>query len=559
MTKSTPPVSVETQLAQLSQRFRQRSELELDEFSKRLHQLNETQSDWSLVEQLHQLLHRLTGSAGTFGLSEFSQRCRVLEQRVKGYLQQDSLTGWTGVVKDLRHTVLPKMEQMPSLLSSVSSTTEITPSPCQQEDDTLVALVEHAGNFVDALYEELQHFGFTILRVKSVAELGHQLELTNSALIIITHASLASSSLKVKQKLLQHSPLRTIATICFGTYPDFDSRYRLAAKGIDGLFSETTHVSEVAEYLQRLQSEHLQKVEGKLLIVDDDVDLLEHYRLTLNRTGIDVKTLNAPEQIFSVLSEFQPDILLLDVHMHAYFGPTLARMIRFQPEWLSLPIIYLSAEQDKGAQMKALASGADEFISKPISDMELRATVIARCFRARQLAGLLAKDSLTGLLKHSLIKQEVASEYNRCRRFAEPSIVGMLDLDHFKKVNDNYGHSTGDVVIKALANLLRQRLRKTDKIGRYGGEEFAIVMPQCDLEQAKQILEEIRLHFAELVFHHGDSEFHVTLSAGIAQLHDYSNAEAALEAADQALYQRKQLGRNGVSLAQPANVKGKQG
>ncbi|WP_088329594.1 diguanylate cyclase [Lacimicrobium sp. SS2-24] len=553
MTKSAPSDTVEHQLAQLSQRFIQRSERELGEYCDKVSQLDEKHSNWPFIEELHQFLHRLTGSAGTFGLPEFSQQCRELEKRVKDYLQHadDPQTGWSTVMSKLHHDVQPVLQQLPSHLVL---TTHAVPHGLTRadthDDPVVVALVEHPGGFIDALQEELRHFGFTLLRVKKPKALQHQLDTTTSAVIIITHASLASDSLAIKQHLHRSAPQRTIATVCFGTYPDFDSRYRLAAMGIDGLFADSTHVSDVAEYLQRLQSEHLQAVEGKVLIVDDDAQLLEHYSLVLSTTGIEVKTLSKPERIFSLLSEFQPDILLLDVHMHAYFGPTLARMIRFQPEWLSLPIIYLSAEQDKTAQMKALASGADEFISKPISDMELKETVITRCFRARQLAGLLARDSLTGLLKHSLIKQEIANEHTRCQRLKERATVVMLDIDHFKKVNDNYGHSTGDMVIKALANLLKHRLRKTDKIGRYGGEEFAVVMPQCELRQAQQILEEIRIHFAELVFHCAELEFHVTLSAGIAQLEAYANADAALEAADKALYERKQQGRNGITLAQ---------
>ncbi|WP_143452255.1 diguanylate cyclase [Lacimicrobium alkaliphilum] len=550
--------SVEDKLKLLSQRFAERTGTELNEFRHKLNQLNSQQYNEEILRQLHQLLHRLTGSAGTFGLHEFSRQSRVLEQSVKEFTQYpDQQSNWAAICSQLKNQVLPQLERLHSLLkdSPAPASQSMVSAPADPTGNVLV-LIEHSGAFFGALREELLHYGFTLVTLENAEQLDQSLSPTQQSVIIIAHETRATCCINAKTKLQQSVPHLSVTVICFGSHEDFSRRYTLAAKGVDGLFSESTTAPEIAEYLQRLESERLQASEGKVLIVDDDEDLLEHYRLTLSHTGIQVRTLSTPEEIFSVLSEFQPDILLLDVNMGDYHGPTLARLIRFQPEWLSLPIIYLSAEQDRTEQRKALAIGADEFLTKPISDIELRETVRIRCFRARQLSQLLARDSLTGLLKHSLIKQEVGNEHARCQRLSVPAVVVMLDLDHFKKVNDSYGHGTGDIVIKALANLLKQRLRKTDKIGRYGGEEFAVVMPECQLTQGEQILEEIRVHFSGLHFKAGSEEFNVTLSAGIALLNDYPSAEAALEAADQALYQRKQLGRNGISLAQTVDSKG---
>jgi diguanylate cyclase (GGDEF)-like protein len=127
------------------------------------------------------------------------------------------------------------------------------------------------------------------------------------------------------------------------------------------------------------------------------------------------------------------------------------------------------------------------------------------------------------------------------------SVVAMLDLDHFKKVNDSQGHRAGDLVIKGLANLLRHRLRKTDVIGRYGGEEFIVVLPDCTLERGQTVLKAVCEDFSRIVFEGGAGEFSVTLSVGMASLPDYDHPEEAIEAADRALYERKRAGRNGVT------------
>ncbi|WP_139173032.1 GGDEF domain-containing protein, partial [Marinobacter sp. AC-23] len=189
--------------------------------------------------------------------------------------------------------------------------------------------------------------------------------------------------------------------------------------------------------------------------------------------------------------------------------------------------------------------------TKPVSDEFLVRTARIRCYRARQLSKLVSLDSLTGLLKHALAKIELNREYARCARSGHSSVVVMLDLDHFKKVNDSYGHGTGDMVIKALSNLLH-RLRNTDIIGRYGGEEFVIVLTECSLEKAVEVLEALCQDFARLLFSGGNEEFSVTFSAGVAALSAYESGEQAIEAADRALYQRKRAGRNGVTVASEA-------
>lgn len=254
-----------------------------------------------------------------------------------------------------------------------------------------------------------------------------------------------------------------------------------------------------------------------------------------------------PAEIFTHMRSFNPEVILLDVNMPNCTGPELAQIIRMNDDWLRVPIIYLSAETDINRQMNALIKAGDDFVTKPISDNALVAAVFSRAQRARLLSNALSRDSLTGLLKHADIKEQAAIELERALRSGKPASVAMLDIDFFKKVNDSHGHAAGDNVIRALANLLRQRLRRIDSLGRYGGEEFLVVLPDCTAEQALRVLDEIRQRFAELKFIAGGSEFSVTLSAGIASTEGApASASELLEKADQALYAAKHGGRNQV-------------
>ncbi len=286
-----------------------------------------------------------------------------------------------------------------------------------------------------------------------------------------------------------------------------------------------------------------------MLIVDDDYELANHYRLVLSAANMLVEVVNEPSQLLETIAQFSPEVLLLDVNMPGSSGPELAQMIRFNDDWIRIPIIYLSAETDIGLQMSALLKAGDDFVTKPISDKSLIGTVFARKQRARLLSNALSRDSLTGLLKHADIKERVAVEQERAMRTGKPVSVVMLDIDHFKKVNDSYGHGIGDNVIRALANLLRQRLRRVDVIGRYGGEEFLAVLPECGGAQAVQILDQIRQQFSRISFSSEMGDFSVSLSAGIASCVELE-ASALIDAADKALYAAKNTGRNRVCLAE---------
>ena len=221
-------------------------------------------------------------------------------------------------------------------------------------------------------------------------------------------------------------------------------------------------------------------------------------------------------------------------------------MIRYDNAWQSLPIVLMSAESDLARQVKALGSGADDFLVKPISDAQLVVGIRVRAERARQMAELMNQDSLTGLLKHASIKERLVQEIDRARRSGKPVSIAMVDIDLFKRVNDNWGHPIGDQVIKTLGNLLRQRLRRQDSVGRYGGEEFLAVLPECSEADAIRLLDDIRRRFADIEFRSGENKFNVTLSAGVAVSVQARDAHEVLVDADQALYQAKNRGRNQV-------------
>lgn len=284
----------------------------------------------------------------------------------------------------------------------------------------------------------------------------------------------------------------------------------------------------------------------RILIVDDSKSQAMYSAKVLNKAGMLTEIVNEPLQVLDVLSKYGPDLVLMDMYMPDCNGMELAKVIRQHKEHINLPIIYLSGEDDKQRQLDAMAEGGDDFLTKPVEPQHLLSTIKTRVHRARQLHQLIARDSLTGLLNHTHILESLQDNLNQNNGM--PVSFVMIDIDHFKNINDQHGHPVGDIVIKNLSLFLKQSLRKSDPIGRYGGEEFAVVLRDANSEQATMVMEKLRTNFANLI-HTSDKSLQVTFSCGLAQWQGESLSDL-VERADQALYRAKHNGRNQVAASE---------
>ena len=335
--------------------------------------------------------------------------------------------------------------------------------------------------------------------------------------------------------------------LLFFSLHEADTPTRLAAvrAGGQGFLTGTLEASSLMEKIEVLTCV-AQYEPFKVLIIDDSRAQALHAERLLNGAGIVTRTLIDPIQAMTELAEFQPDLIILDMYMPGCTGTELAKVIRHNDRYVSVPIIYLSAEDDMDKQLDAMSEGGDDFLTKPIQPRHLITTVRNRAARARHLKARMVRDSLTGLYHHTHILQLLEDCTFRARRENRPLSFAMLDLDHFKHVNDGYGHPMGDRVIKSLALFLKQRLRKTDFIGRYGGEEFAIVMPDTDQESAHKVLNQIRQRFAEIHYPAQPVDLSCSFSAGVVQMHGDADSLLMASQADEALYRAKNNGRNQV-------------
>lgn len=398
----------------------------------------------------------------------------------------------------------------------------------------------------ERLAQQLEFFGMTAQPLDTAnAFRAAMLERHPAAILMEVDFSGPGCGLQLAEAVQQG--LEEKIPLLFFSHDDTDTPTRLAAVRAGGqeFFTGTLDASSLLERIEVLT--HVAQYEPyKVLIVDDSRAQATHTERVLNSAGIVTRMLIEPIQAMAELAEFQPDLIILDMYMPDCNGTELAKVIRHNDRYVSVPIIYLSAEDDLDKQLDAMSEGGDDFLTKPIKPRHLIATVRNRAARARNLKARMVRDSLTGLYNHTHTLQLLDDAHYRAQRDGQPLSFAMLDIDFFKKVNDNYGHPMGDRVIKSLALFLKQRLRKSDHIGRYGGEEFAVVLPNTNAEAAYQVLDEIRRRFAEIHYPAQPQDLSCTFSGGIAQLHGDMDSKTLSKHADEALYAAKHGGRNRV-------------
>ena len=538
-------ISAKADLTAAFQQLRERFAAGLSERSAAMVSVMEQTVTADLLRELIAQAHKLAGGCGTFGYATLGSQARqiellasVISEKTPAELQQ-SLPALKRAVQEFDIAVAKAQQQH----------NDATGVPAQSSLQQLNAiwLLLDDNKLVAELTQQLTAFGHQVEQFDNFDTMVQRLQSTAPAILLSAIQLKDGRSLFSQKYLLNLLAKHHCRLMLYSTTDSFDLRIKAAHHRADAFFVSPLDIPNIiattTEILEQMTSKP-----GRVFIVDDDKLLSEHYALVLNAVGIECKILQSVHSIVDELMRFQPDLLLMDMYMPDYSGTELAGLIRQYRSLRRLPIVFLSSETNKQLQIRAMAHGADDFITKPIEDNYLAQLVKIRLIRSKQIKNLIEKDSLTSLVKHSAIKEIAELEFDRAARSKHPLSVVMLDIDRFKSINDNYGHATGDLVITALATLLRKRIRKTDRAGRYGGEEFMLVLPDCDTEQAAKLVETILQVFRTLHFSAADKQFYCTFSAGVASTKDaaFTDAEQMVGAADEALYQAKNSGRDKV-------------
>jgi two-component system, cell cycle response regulator len=300
----------------------------------------------------------------------------------------------------------------------------------------------------------------------------------------------------------------------------------------------------------------------KILIVDDSQACLALARARLEQDGLDVVCADGGQAGLDTARREKPDLILLDMDMPDLSGVEVCRALKADRDLCMTPVVFLTAMEDTQQKVAALDSGAVDYITKPFDAFELRARVRA-ALRTKRLQDLLIEhariDPLTELPNRRGLMQRLQEAWSRMQRHGGVVSLIMADIDHFKKVNDHYGHSAGDELLRKIAASIAHECRETDFPGRYGGEEFLVVVPDEEAATAAILAERCRQRIENLRICVGESSVGATASFGVADSRVASSPEDLIELADQSLYGAKEAGRNGVTITPLAGAAGTAG
>ncbi|CAO1668563.1 diguanylate cyclase [Halomonas sp. NYA30] len=549
---SKPAPSLHDKLNQLRERFIEQLPQRLATTTEQWQQSRlSAEEQTRLAPELHRFFHSLKGTGRSLGFERLAMLAEQAEEALTTASPRDDIDAYISQLLlklEAEQQHLRSHHGQQKALAAVNSFEFSSQAqPLRNKRQRLIYLCDDEPDQVDQLIHHLRCFGHEVVHfIDTEAFFNAVLTCRPDAVIMDVHFPLGQTAGTETITSLNKLTGEPLPTIVLSAYGDFHSRLSAVRAGCDGYFTKPVKPLDLMLAVDEITAPTAEEP-LKVLIVDDEPEAAAYHALLLEEAGMIAQQVHHPADVLHALDHFSPDLLLVDVYMPVCSGEELATIIRQQPEHLGLPIIYLSSETDSQKQISAMAAGVEAFLTKPVQPEELVSAVRLRVERLRLLRSLMTRDSMTGLYNHSTTTELINKTLAQAHREDSQHAMAMIDIDHFKQVNDTHGHLAGDQVIITLARLLKSRLRLSDIIGRYGGEEFVVLLKGVSGEQAARLIESLREDFALVDFHAGDVRFRCTFSAGVSSFPEQPSTESLRLSSDQALYRAKELGRNQVS------------
>lgn len=489
------------------------------------------------LNTLIRLVHTLKGTAGTYGYVIVSQLADELEKNFRLMEQHEGSEKIVNVINslifDLKQIVLNPPEEVIENFLDLNIA-----------DKKLVRLIYilEKNNSLKKQYKQWTQFNYKVTIFDDVDLFINTVNIERPDMVIIDIEFVEKITSALINKFKEQMTL-----IVYAGKDNLTSRLQTVRHGGQAFLVQPLDRNISLSIIDSLFSA-LQQHEKRILIVDDSEYLLEYYAMVLESAGMRVAKVSDPRYFLSTLQEFQPDIILMDINMPYCTGLELAQIVHQQEDLSGIPITFLSSIADRSMQLELLSYAGDDFLTKPISPKHLIAAVSNRLMRSRLLRSRMVRDSLTKLYNHTMIHHQLDRELLIAKKYNREVCIILFDIDHFKSINDLYGHQAGDKILIELSSFLQLNLRKIDLLGRYGGEEFLIVLPNTSEKIGFMLAEDLRIKFAKMPHQIEDKELFVHLSGGVASYPAFTTVQEIVKAADNALLKAKETGRNKVLI-----------
>lgn len=532
----------------LREKFIRESSSRLDEISRFIDLLTQMPSDRDVLDKLMRAFHRLAGIGTTLGFPEVTEAGHAAEARSQerlsegGHATPEDCGVWRAAAAEIRAAIgrgggevsVPWRSNAPTI-----TTCEVI----LVEDDPVAHKI---GSMA------LQREGLTVRAAHTMEE---AIALLDSKIpdALVTDILLPDGSGYEVIEHLRRLPGGDVppAVITSGLRTFLD-KVEAIRRGADAFFEKPTNFAALARAIEHLL-ERAKLEMPRVLVVGDEEGEAALSGSILETAGCQVRICTETAHFEADLAAFHPDLVMFDAALPGISGHDLTRFLRQKAGFTLVPVVVVTQSTDTWARIEAVRAGADDCLDVPIDPALLIATVFTRIERARYLRSLVERDGLTGLLTHGTFMRVMRQTFDERTRHPEwmPTLI-LIDIDHFKHVNDTYGHPVGDRVLASLAALMRKGLRRSDVTARYGGEEFGVIVQDLEIVDSVRLVDRLRQEFAALEHQSDTGEtFRVTFSAGVAAITPSTPTPDDWRiAADQALYTAKREGRNRVVQAE---------
>lgn len=506
------------------------------------------------LETVRQTAHKLVGTAGSYGYEVFSSCMRQIEQTALSLLKNPAMAQAEAPWQLMKSELAKGVEEAKKIAEEASR-----PSDERSGDKfsatgpvfAQVLVVDEDARFLDMVEELGKQINVAVRKASESWQalncaLMHQLD----AAIINVKPETCEQSFKLSMDLRSMPGYETLPLAFLSSDATLRPHVEAAHVGASLHLDKSLDVNSLDAAVRHLIAIR-QGGRPKVMVVDDDPDFTDKIAFDLRNDNLLVKTVNDPLTLLEALQEFPPDVMLLDVMMPGMDGFQACRMLRGMPRWRDLPIVFITAEVSVEARVKAFTSGGDDYLPKPVVNEELLARVRVRLEKSRLLKERSDKDTITGLLLRRAFVEQINSMLADAERTETTCSICLIDVDHFKKVNDTYGHMAGDRVLAGFGQLLLRRFRVDDLRGRWGGEEFIVAFRRENKETMRAAINRVQEEFSTMVFESDDDrKFNVSFSGGIANFpEDGKNLYDLLRVADERLYEAKRAGRRRIFIS----------
>jgi diguanylate cyclase (GGDEF)-like protein len=493
------------------------------------------------AESLSRRFHRLSGSGGSYGFPDISS----ISKQMETWLATDQPS------PTIEHAT--RLDEAVNRLSAAFDAAAVEmgiaeTGPTVTEFGWRSLVIGPAGKLRDEVDNTLRQTGF-LVKLDSGHGEPRELQLSERPDLVVVLSEPVNSDPYAAATAWSGAGAARPRAIVLVDKTDSVDRIRALAAGIDLILPATRVGVDLPKYAKTLA--RIGSPPPRVLLVEEDNEQAQlitswleqvNARVTHCRDGITARDLLVRET---------PDLVLMDTRIPGLDGISLARLIRQDNRFGLTPVVFLTSQDTVAAQIEALRAGADHFLIEPVDRDLLAHLIINRAERGRRLREMVHRDGLTGLLNHATLMAELEHTIEYSRRHGEAFAFMMVDVDHFKRVNDKYGHLVGDQVLLHVAKIFQSTARASDLIGRYGGEEFGMILRRTDRQGAGVLATKLRQALAEHPAPVGTGEpIPVRVCIGIACYPDDAVAAGPLaEGADKALYRAKSAGRDQVAFA----------